>query len=69
MERMMLKLKLYRIIFNADTPAGRRFDLALIFVIILSVIAVILESVPTLLGSSKIPASFVQPLAHRPLYI
>lgn len=50
MERMMLKLKLYRIIFNADTPAGKRFDLALIFVIVLSVIAVILESVPTFRG-------------------
>jgi voltage-gated potassium channel len=42
-----LKLKLYRIIFGADTPAGKGFDLALIVVIILSVIAVILESIPS----------------------
>jgi len=46
MEKMMLKLKLYRIIFNDDTPASKGFDLGLIFVIVLSVIAVILESIP-----------------------
>jgi voltage-gated potassium channel len=46
MERMMLKLKLYRIIFNDDTPAARGFDIVLICVILLSVITVTLESVP-----------------------
>jgi voltage-gated potassium channel len=41
-----LKKKLYRIIFEADTPSGRNFDLVLIFIIILSVILIVLESVP-----------------------
>jgi voltage-gated potassium channel len=47
MERMMLKLKLYRIIFNSDTPASKGFDLALILIIVLSVVTVILESIPS----------------------
>lgn len=42
-----LRQKLCRIIFDADTPAGKGFDLALIFIIVLSVIAVILESIPS----------------------
>ncbi len=41
-----LKRKLHRIIFDADTPLSRGFDLALIFVIIISVVAVVLESIP-----------------------
>lgn len=34
------------IIFEAETPAGRRFDTVLLTLIVLSVLAVILESVP-----------------------
>ena len=41
-----LRERLYDIIFEADTPAGKSFDLVLIFVIILSVVAVVLESIP-----------------------
>jgi len=40
--------RLERIIFEADTPAGRRFDLVLLGAIVLSVLAVGLESDPTL---------------------
>ena len=40
--------KLYDIIFGSDTPAGKGFDLVLIFVIILSVLAVVLESIPSI---------------------
>jgi voltage-gated potassium channel len=36
--------KLHEIIFEADTPAGKAFDVALLVVIILSVVAVMLES-------------------------
>jgi voltage-gated potassium channel len=43
--------KLYDIIFEADTPAGKGFDLVLIFVILLSVVAVVLESIPSLAAS------------------
>ena len=40
-----LKNKLYVIIFESDTSAGKRFDILLIFSIILSVIVVMLDSV------------------------
>ena len=36
---------LHEIIFEADTPAGKAFDVALLIAIVLSVIAVCLESV------------------------
>ncbi len=36
---------LHEIIFEADTPAGKAFDLALLVCIVLSVLAVVLESV------------------------
>lgn len=39
------RTRAYRVVFLADTPAGRRFDLALIVVILLSVLVVMLESV------------------------
>jgi voltage-gated potassium channel len=39
------RAKAHEIIFEADTPAGKAFDIALIFTIILSVVAVMLESV------------------------
>ncbi len=37
--------KIYRVIFGTDTPAGQRFDILLIYMIVLSVLAVILDSV------------------------
>lgn len=40
-----LKQKLYEIIFEADTPAGKIFDLVLLFVILISVVLVMLESI------------------------
>ncbi len=40
--------RLHEIIFEADTPAGRGFDIALIATIVLSVAAVLLESVPSI---------------------
>jgi voltage-gated potassium channel len=39
---------LFDIIFEADTPAGRRFDIALVFAILLSILVVVLDSVPRL---------------------
>lgn len=41
----MNRKKLYEIVFEADTRAGRIFDIALLFVILLSVVIVLLESV------------------------
>jgi voltage-gated potassium channel len=43
-----LRRKLYRIIFEADTPAGKGFDVALLVLIVLSVAIVSLESVVSL---------------------
>lgn len=43
-----LKDKIYEIIFETDTPAGKAFDIALVISVILSVVAVMLESVESL---------------------
>jgi voltage-gated potassium channel len=45
---MKLKERLYEIIFEADTRAGRLFDLILLAVILINVLFVMLESVPTI---------------------
>ncbi len=42
------RLKIYTIIFEADTVAGRRFDIALIWAIVLSVLVVMADSVQSL---------------------
>lgn len=43
-----LRERLYEIIFEADTRAGKFFDLALLVIILLSVLLVMLESVPSI---------------------
>lgn len=43
----LLRKKIYIIIFRSDTPAGRLFDLTLLFLILLSIFSVALESVAT----------------------
>ena len=40
--------RLHQIIFEADTPAGRAFDVALIGLILLSIVVVSVETLPTL---------------------
>ncbi|MBT8196354.1 MAG: ion transporter [Bacteroidia bacterium] len=40
--------KLHTIIYEADTPAGRKFDIWLLYAILISVFVVILESVPAI---------------------
>src|SRR5690625_282026 len=45
---MTLKKKLYDIIFKSDTKPGKIFDLTLLVVIAISVIIVLLDSVPSL---------------------
>ena len=42
--------EVYRIIFQADTPAGKLFDIALILAILSSVTVVMLDSVPEIAG-------------------
>ncbi|GLR19681.1 ion transporter [Portibacter lacus] len=43
-----LKFKIHEIIFEADTPAGKFFDVALLIFIIASVVVALIESVPSL---------------------
>jgi voltage-gated potassium channel len=38
--------RLYNVIFEADTPSGRMFDIALVIAIVLSILVVVLDSVP-----------------------
>jgi voltage-gated potassium channel len=44
--RHRFRVRLHEIIFEADTPEGRLFDLALLIAIVTSVVVVVLESVP-----------------------
>jgi voltage-gated potassium channel len=39
---------MFDVIFEADTPAGRRFDILLVAAILLSILVVVLDSVPSL---------------------
>ncbi len=43
---MLDKNRIYQIIFNHDTKAGRTFDIVLLWAILFSVLVVIIESVP-----------------------
>ncbi|MFB0904775.1 MAG: ion transporter [Nonlabens sp.] len=40
--------KIHEVIYEADTPAGKLFDISLLFVIIISLVLVMIESVPDL---------------------
>ena len=48
MEERSLKQTIHEIIFEAETPSGKFFDIILMIAIILSVIIVLLDSVPSL---------------------
>lgn len=54
-----LQERLHEIIFEADTPEGKLFDIVLIVAIILSVIIVLIESIPWVHNN---------PTYHNPLY-
>lgn len=41
-----LRDRLYQVVFESDTPAGRRFDIVLLCLILASVAVVVVESVP-----------------------
>ena len=43
-----LRAKLHEVIFEADTPLGKAFDVGLLIAIILAVVVVLLESVPSI---------------------
>lgn len=50
-ERQLLQEKVHEIIFEADTPAGKLFDVVLLILIILSIVVVSLESVDSIKDS------------------
>lgn len=50
------RLRLYQIVFESETPAGRAFDKVLVVAILLSVAVVIADSVPSL--QQRQPAAF-----------
>jgi len=43
-----LKLKLYEIVFEADTPAGKAFDVILLIAVLFSALVVMLESIESI---------------------
>ncbi len=47
---MTLKERLHEIIFGTDTPAGKLFDVVLLYAILLSVLALMLDSVASVAG-------------------
>ncbi len=49
------RLKAYEVIFEADTPAGKAFDILLIAAILVSVVVVMLDSVEGIAASYRIP--------------
>ena len=57
--------KLQEIIFEADTPAGKAFDVALLLVIILSIVAVSLIA-DWLISDSKTEKKQSNPLPEQP---
>ncbi|HSP41208.1 MAG TPA: ion transporter [Gillisia sp.] len=44
------KYKLHEIIYEADTPMGKLFDIIILFIIVLSIILVMLESISSLMA-------------------
>lgn len=43
-----IRQKIYIVIYGVNTPAGKLFDLALLFFIVLSVVTIMLETVPSI---------------------
>lgn len=47
-ENLSLKEKLYIVVFQANTRGGRAFDVALLWLILISITCIILETLPNL---------------------
>jgi len=47
MDRIQIKDRLFTVVFESDTRAGKIFDISLLVCILLSVIAILLESIPS----------------------
>ncbi|RSZ57901.1 ion transporter [Massilia atriviolacea] len=55
-----LRRRIYTIIFEADTSAGRHFDVLLVALILLSIAVVILDSVPAVSSNFKRPLTVME---------
>ena len=67
----MFKQRLYQVIFESDTRAGRQFDIALMALIVLSLVVVILDSVEGVAAGLRGPLSVAEwffPLAFTAEY-
>jgi voltage-gated potassium channel len=51
---------MFDVIFGIDTPAGRRFDIVLVFAILLSILVVVLDSVPAIGGRHPVPMAALE---------
>jgi voltage-gated potassium channel len=59
-ENATLRERVRRVIFETDTPLGRRFDVVLIWAILISVAAVMLESVESIRDAAAGPLHAVE---------
>ena len=57
---MISKQRLYEIIFEADTRKGRQFDIVLIFLILLSIALVMLESMEGIRANYQVPLKIAE---------
>ena len=48
-DQKKIRSQIYKVIFEADTPGGKAFDVGLLFLILYSVISVMVETVPGML--------------------
>ena len=54
------KPRLYDIIFGSDTPAGKRFDLAVMLAIIISLLVAFVETYPVVVGRFKLVLTILE---------
>lgn len=59
-KRQSWRENLYEVIFEADTPAGKLFDVALLIAILTSVLVIMLESVETIEAQYSKPFSYAE---------
>ncbi|MDQ1814256.1 ion transporter [Massilia sp. CCM 9210] len=55
-----LRRRIYTIIFEADTSTGKTFDVLLVAVILLSIVVVLLDSVPSVVGRFGRPLNVME---------
>ena len=63
-----LRVRVQQIIFEAETPAGKAFDLGLLVLIVLSVVAVMLESVASIQARVRSGSQGVRVAGDRSLH-